>query len=70
MAVLHLDPAEVVTDNRPLFDEMQRRCLLCNSRDRCKHDLSTDPQDSRWKVYCANREPLYHLSQGGTREKD
>jgi len=70
MVALYLDPAHVEADNRPLFDEMQKRCLLCNSRDRCKHDLTTDTHDGKWRRYCANGAALRRLSQNRAREKD
>jgi hypothetical protein len=70
MAALHIGPGQVTDDDRPLFDAMQRRCALCNSRDRCKHDLSTVPHDDKWQTYCANREALCRLSRDAAREKD
>jgi len=58
MSALRLDPAQFAADHSSLFSDMRAHCLLCNSRDRCRHDLSTNPQGGKWQLYCRNRDAL------------
>jgi len=61
MALLKLDPDELRGADPLLFRELQGRCSLCQSPDRCGAELARAAWQD-WREYCRNETILTMLS--------
>jgi len=62
MTVLDIDPDAVARLEPSLFNELQRACAVCNSRQQCARDLASRCNNQEWQDYCANVATLNLLS--------
>jgi hypothetical protein len=65
MEFLGLDSAEIGRTERQLLQQLEARCRVCLSKDRCAADLvrAVDPMDRSWRDYCPNAATLDLLSR-------
>ena len=64
MAALQVDRNELASDDPLLFRELQARCTLCRSKERCVLDLAQEcdaPGNREWREYCLNATTLNAL---------
>jgi hypothetical protein len=61
MAALDLDRNEVSQTQGRTFQDLQRVCMMCESRRRCARDLAGDSAAPAWKDYCPNATTLMAL---------
>jgi hypothetical protein len=64
MERLQVDRDELARDDPLLFRELQGRCTLCQSKERCVQDLGADLADvgwGNWEEYCPNARTLMIL---------
>ena len=52
MRLLDLDPAGVACAEPLSFWELEARCRMCNTKERCACDLADNSRD--WREYCPN----------------
>jgi Family of unknown function (DUF6455) len=71
MAALDLDRNEVSRTQGRTFQDLQRVCMMCESRRRCARDLARDSATPAWKDYCPNATTLMALNSlpWGTRNE-
>jgi hypothetical protein len=62
MAALDLDRKEVSRTEPRTFQDLQRVCSMCNSKRRCRRDLTRDAADPVWEDYCPNAATLMALN--------
>lgn len=62
MAALDLDRNEVSQTQGRTFQDLQRVCMMCESRRRCAQDLARDSEATAWKDYCPNATTLMALN--------
>jgi|SRR5208282_66382 len=62
MAALDLDRKEVARIEPQTFQDLQRVCLMCESRRRCARDFAGDSASEAWKDYCPNAATLIALN--------
>lgn len=55
------DPAEFRSQHTEWSRHMQRLCMTCAARSRCRHDLDADVFGRQYRHYCANAESLSEL---------
>ncbi len=58
---LRLDPIKIESAEPQLFRDMQRKCVKCESQDRCAADLDLGLSESTYQDYCQNAEILVSL---------
>jgi len=63
MLAINIDPAEVARLYPEQFRDMQVNCSLCESKDRCRHDLGEQVIDREYVRYCSNADHLRALQQ-------
>ncbi|HVY44128.1 MAG TPA: hypothetical protein VG966_13925 [Hyphomicrobiaceae bacterium] len=63
MAALGLAQSDVERIADGLMDDLQRGCAGCSSKDECKKDLASRPDDLVWAEYCPNSLTLTSLSK-------
>jgi hypothetical protein len=64
MAALQVDRNELASNDPLLFRELQARCTLCRSKERCVLDLAQEcdePANREWREYCLNATTLNAL---------
>ena len=61
MRKLGLDPTAMERDEPQVFRQMQGKCAMCESHDRCAADLDDDASLSEFEDYCPNREVFVTL---------
>jgi hypothetical protein len=61
MAALDLDRNEVRRTQGRTFQDLQRVCMMCESRRRCARDLGRASAAPAWKDYCQNATTLMAL---------
>jgi len=61
MVAVDLDPYELSLSEPALSRHLQRRCALCESRERCARDLAREAADPAWQEYCPNAATLNAL---------
>ena len=64
MAALQVDRNELASNDPLLFRELQARCTLCRSKERCVLDLAQEcgePGNREWREYCLNATTLNAL---------
>lgn len=54
MAMLGLDCRTIEGGDSKTFDEIKRRCSLCEYSEACAVDLKRDPNNPVWEMYCPN----------------
>lgn len=54
MAVLDLRCEEVSAVDRATYLDLERVCIVCDCKGRCKRDLARCPNDACWEGYCPN----------------
>ena len=54
MAMLGLDCRAIECGDSKTFDEIKRRCTLCEFSEACAVDLKRDPNNPVWEMYCPN----------------
>lgn len=59
-----VDPSEFRTHHIDRSREMQRRCMTCAVRSRCRRDLAADVFGLQYRHYCANAESLSEIVAG------
>ena len=59
-----VDPSEFRTHHIDWSREMQRRCMTCAVRSRCRRDLAADVFGLQYRHYCANAESLSEIVAG------
>jgi hypothetical protein len=62
MAALDLDRKEVSRTEPRTFQDLQRVCSMCDSKRRCRRDLTRDAADPVWEDYCPNAATLMALN--------
>jgi hypothetical protein len=70
MTALHLDPAGVMRAYPAVANDLRRLCSLCQVKGRCERELSSDPDNRRWREYCPNVATLSALTAEGTHSND
>jgi hypothetical protein len=58
---LRIDRDELANDDPLLFRELQGRCTLCPSKERCAQELAADMDSvgwENWQAYCPNARTL------------
>jgi hypothetical protein len=63
MAALGLAESDVERIAVGLMDDLRRGCAHCSSKDVCKKDLASRPDDLVWAEYCPNSLTLTSLSK-------
>lgn len=61
MQALDLDFAQVAAANPQVIIEMQRRCAMCESQERCMHDLEEGVIAGAYQEFCPNAETLVQM---------
>jgi len=61
MQALNLDFAQVAVAQPQVIIEMQRRCAMCESQERCMHDLEEGGIADTYQEYCPNAETLVQM---------
>ena len=64
MRVLGYNPIEIDSAEPQVFRDMQRKCAMCGSHDRCMSDLDQNVSASTFRDYCPNAEILISLQVG------
>lgn len=64
MRALGLDPTRVEQADAALFRELQRKCVACESHERCDAELGQGLSDSGYQQYCPNADVLVSLRMG------
>jgi len=70
MRTLELDLGLVAATNPRLTIEMQRRCAMCDSQDRCLHDLEESEGTKAYLEYCPNAEILVQMQFADQRQRE
>jgi hypothetical protein len=63
MAMLGLDPRTIESGDRAMFDEIRRRCSMCEFHESCAVELRRDPNSPVWETYCPNSGTFIELAQ-------
>ena len=63
---LRLDPIKIESAEPQLIRDMQRKCIICESQDRCAADLEQGLSESTYHDYCPNAEILVSLRVSGS----
>lgn len=58
------DPADCRTVNGAWHRDMERLCMACTARSRCRRDLATQDFARRYRHYCPNSESLGEIAAG------
>ena len=66
MRALRLDPVKIENAEPQLMRDMQRKCIICESQDRCATDLEQGLSESTYHDYCPNAELLVSLRVSGS----
>ena len=64
MEELRIDRDQLASDDPLLFRELQGRCALCRSKQKCIQELAVDQNKigrENWEKYCLNARTLYIL---------
>jgi benzoate-CoA ligase len=61
MRAIGLDAATIVKDQPKLYSALQRKCIACESHDRCESDLLSGASASSYAKYCQNSDVLISL---------
>ncbi|MGA7453239.1 MAG: benzoate-CoA ligase family protein [Rhodoplanes sp.] len=61
MQALSLDFAQVAAAQPQVIIEMQRRCAMCESQERCMHDLEEGVIADAYQEFCPNAETLVQM---------
>lgn len=61
MRALDLDIRQVAAVRPQVIIDMQRRCAICDSQDRCAHDLDDGVGAGAFREYCPNAEILVDM---------
>jgi benzoate-CoA ligase len=61
MRELGLEMAQIATARPQVIIDMQRRCAMCESQDRCAHDLEEGAAADGFQDYCPNAETLVEM---------
>jgi hypothetical protein len=61
MRRLGIDPAEIEQAEPQRFREMQGKCAMCESHDRCAADLEEGERAPNFRDYCPNADVLVTL---------
>lgn len=64
MASLGLDADAVRARDALRHADMERSCMACTARSRCRRDLATGDFARRYRHYCLNRDSLAALAAG------
>ncbi len=64
LRALGLDPIKVENTEPQLIRDMQRKCIICESQDRCASDLNHGAGASLFQDYCPNADILISLRVG------
>jgi len=64
MRALGLDPARLEQTDAPLFRDLQRKCVACDSHERCDAELGQGTCEANFKGYCPNADILVSLRIG------
>lgn len=62
MGAIGLDPAAISADQPQLYGTLQRKCIACESHDRCESDLLSGASVSSYTQYCENADILVSLT--------
>jgi benzoate-CoA ligase len=62
MQAIGLDPATISADQPQLYSTLQRKCIACESHDRCESDLLSGASASSFTDYCRNSDILVSLT--------
>lgn len=62
------DPAEFRSQHVEWSRHMQRLCMTCVARSRCRHDLDADVFGRQYRHYCPNSESLSEIVAGQERQ--
>jgi hypothetical protein len=62
MRAIGLDPATVSADHPQVYSTLQRKCIACDSQDRCESDLLSGTSASSYTDYCQNADILVSLT--------
>jgi benzoate-CoA ligase len=62
MRTIGLDPAIVSANQPQLYGELQRKCVVCESQDRCERDLLSGASVSSYTNYCQNTDIFVSLT--------
>lgn len=62
MRAIGLDPATISAHQPQLYGALQRKCVACESHDRCESDLLSGASASSYTNYCQNTDILVSLS--------
>jgi hypothetical protein len=65
MRALGLDPVRLEQANAPLFRNLQRKCVSCDSHERCDAELQQGTYEADFQDYCPNADVLVSLRIGG-----
>lgn len=63
MLAISIDPTEVSRLYPTQFRDMQVNCSLCESKERCRHDLATQVAEREHIHYCSNADHLTSLQR-------
>jgi benzoate-CoA ligase len=62
MRAIGLDPATVSADQPQVYSRLQRKCIACESHNRCESDLLSGTSASSYTDYCQNADILVSLT--------
>lgn len=68
MCAIGVDPVAFGVRQRPWQRDMQRVCMGCHARSRCRRDLATDDFARRYRHYCPNAASLAEITAGAVPE--
>ena len=54
LVALNVDPAEFAQDNPAVLRDLQRLCVACNHKTRCRHELAAGTAAAHFREYCPN----------------
>ena len=68
LCAIGIDPVVFSLQRGTWQREMQRVCMGCTARSRCRRDLATDDFSRRYRHYCPNAESLAQIAAGAAPE--
>jgi hypothetical protein len=64
LRALGVDPLKLASDDLETMRDLQRLCVTCGEKDRCRHELATGAAVGRYREYCPNAMTLDALFRG------
>jgi hypothetical protein len=67
LRALGVDPQKLASDDPAIMRSLQRICISCGAKDRCRHDLAMGTAADNYRDYCPNAMSLDALFRSNSK---